>query len=378
MLNGDQEYLLALLRESMGVIRSGGGSERPESPQAVTKAICRNGIILTVFRQLPPDLQDGLRSLYYKTMKQVVTQEHEGERVLEALSGAGFDCIGLKGWELRKKYPDQMMRQMADLDILVRPYEYAGIKKTMQGLGYSAKDESSWKHDNFSLNEVNIEMHKRLTDDSGVIRKWERSVWDRAKRLSGRVYAMSDEDFYIFHFIHLHKDFLNGSLGLRRIVDTWLLQKQDLDREYIDGFFGKIGITDFHEKMVCLSRVCMGEAETDPDSEILLAHAFKYGIYGSRKAYKAGRIVSMSSGSVASGKIRSLFAAVFLPFGRMKAQFPILEKWPILLPFCWIKRVFGLLKGDRKAKKARLDYRDIKQEDFDEFKKIFKAGGVTK
>ena len=360
----------------MGADRSDDRPERPDSPEAVEKAIVRNGIILTVFRQLPLDIRSDLTTIYYKTMKQAVTQEHEGERVLEALSGAGFDCIGLKGWEQRKKYPDKLMRQMADLDILVRPYEYGKIKKTMLDLGYSAGAESSWKHDNFSLNEINVEMHKRLTDDSAAIRKWERSVWDRATRVSGSVYSMTDEDFYIFHFIHLYKDFMNGSLGLRRIVDTWLLGKQELDREFINAFFEQIGITGFHDKMVGLSQACMGEAEMCPDYETLLDHAFKYGIYGSGKTYKAGRIVSMSSGSVASGKIRSFISAIFLPFGRMKAQFPILDRWPILLPFCWIKRIFGYLKGDRRASRAKLDYRDIKQEDFDEIKEFFKAGGV--
>ena len=378
MLNGDLKYLLALLRESMGSHCSDGKPACPDSPQKIEEAIIRNGIILTVFRQLPPDIQDDLRPLYYKTMKQAVTQEHEGERVLAALSGAGLDCIGLKGWEQRKKYPEKLMRQMADLDILVRPYEYGRIRKTMLDLGYSAEKESSWKHDGFRLNEINVEMHKRLTDDSAEIRKWESTVWDRATRVSDNVYAMAEEDFYIFHFIHLHKDFLNGSLGLRRIVDTWLLGKQELDREYINAFFERIGITGFHGKMVALSRACMGDAEMDPDSELLLDHAFRYGIYGSGKTYKAGRIVSMSSGSVTSGKIRSFFAAVFLPFGRMKAQFPILDKWPILLPFCWIKRIFGFLGGNLKASRKKLDYSNIKQEDFDEIKEFFRAGGVKK
>ena len=103
----------------------------------------------------------------------VETIVHGISESLKALSGAGFDCIGLKGWHLRKLYPEASMRQMTDLDILVRPYEHEKIRKIMEASGYSGNRESSWKHDTFKKNEVTVEMHKRLTDDSGAIRQWE-------------------------------------------------------------------------------------------------------------------------------------------------------------------------------------------------------------
>lgn len=117
------------------------------------------------------------------------------------------------------------MRQMADLDILVHPYDFNLIKSVMDGLFFNSGTESSWKHDSFKKKDVHVEMHKRLTDDSDVIQMREKGIWDRAEALDGSIYRMSSEDYYIFHFVHPHKDFMNGSLGLRRIVDTWLLQK---------------------------------------------------------------------------------------------------------------------------------------------------------
>ncbi len=164
---------------------------------------------------------------------------------------------------------------------------------------------------------------------------------------------MAKEDYYIFHFVHLHKDFMNGSLGLRRIVDTWLLQKQIVDLEFVKSWLMKFDMWDFHNNMVRLSLATMGEKEMDVDSEFLLKHAFVYGIYGTDTSYKAGRISSMG-GSLKGGKIRSAVAAVFLPYKRMKAQFPILQKWPILLPWCWMRRIIRFLRGDLKKKKQML------------------------
>jgi hypothetical protein len=218
-------------------------------------------------------------------------------------------------------------------------------------------------------------MHKRLTDDSNAIQAWEKGIWDRAGIVEGNIHRMSLEDYYIFHFVHLHKDFMNGSLGLRRIVDTWLLQKQSVDMEQVQHWLEKFGMWKFHERMVKLCRVTMGDEPVDVESEVLLIHAFTHGIYGSGKSYKAGRIVAMG-GNVRTGKLKSKLAAVFLPYKRMKAQFPILEKWPILLPYYWMKRIIRFLKGDKKKYTRMIDYSDVKPEDYEEMRRFFEAGGV--
>lgn len=101
----------------------------------------------------------------------------------------------------------------------------------------------------------------------------------------------------------------------------------------------------------------------------------RYGIYGSGKSYKTGRIAAMGK-NVKTGKLKSGIAALFLPYKRMKAQNPILEKWPVLLPLCWLKRITQFLKGDLKRYRRMLDYSDISEADYQEMKEFFKAGGI--
>ena len=373
MLTGEQNYVIALLRKSMG------GSDRvPEEPEdlnIVETIVRRNGILLTVYGELPAALQQSLEERYLAAARQAVLQDYEGTRVLEALGEAGMNAIGLKGWELRKLYPEAGMRQMSDVDILVRPYSFEKIKAVMNALGFSSGRESTWKHDSFSKGEVHVEMHKRLTDDSGAIRDWENSLWDNAVALEDGTMQMSPEDSYLFHFVHLHKDFLNGSLGLRRVVDTWLQQRQPLDWSKVRDRLESFGMLPFHERMVRLSQTLMGERPMDEQAEILLAHACRRGIYGSGKNYKAGRIVAMGK-SFAGGKLRSKLAAVFLPYSRMKAQFPALERRPILLPYFWMKRIFRFLRGDMRKNRRMLDYSGLSREDYEEMKRFFQAGGV--
>ena len=83
----------------------------------------------------------------------------------------------------------------------------------------------------------------------------------------------------------------------------------------------------------------------------------------------------MSEGSVNKGKIRSFIVAVFLPIDRMRAQFPKLRKYPILLPFYWIVRILRLSRKGKKFKN-KLDYSDISQSDYEEMKRFFAASGL--
>lgn len=381
---GEQQFVLALLRASMRVGSCDDLAESACDASEISEILFRNGILQTVFStidraaersELLKELKNILQPRYFVAIKQSVTQIYEGGQALERLAQAGFQCIMLKGWEMRKLYPDHTMRQMADLDILVRPYQYNRIKSVMEGLNYAAEKESSWKHDSFKKGEVHVEMHKRLTDDSGEIQRWEREMWNRTVSVRENVFKMSPEDYCVFHFVHMHKDFMNGSLGLRRIVDTWLLQKQGYDMDAVRCELQRFGLETFFERIIKLSRAVMGDEPFDENSEILLKHAFRYGIYGSAASYKAGRIAAMGK-DLKSGKRSSAIKAVFLPYKRMKAHFPVLEKWPILLPWCWLKRIVHFLQGNVKENRARLDYSGIGEKEFQEMKSFFKAGGV--
>ena len=373
MMSIDELYVLSILRESMKNCMP--KEYCYEDLYSTANIIKRNGILLTVYHNLSSDLQKQLAGTYLAAVKQAVVQEHEGELILKALSDAGFKCIALKGWELRKLYPEPTMRQMADIDILVRPYEYRRIKSVMNQLNYAPEMESSRKHDSFKKSEMTVEMHKRLTDDSAAIQRWEWNTWDKAYQVEDNVFRMSSEDFYIFHFVHLHTHFKNGALGLRWITDTWLLQKLTVNMSVVKTTLESFGMWKFHERMVKLSRATMGEEPMDEDSEVLLKHAFTHGIYGSDKSYKAGRIVRMGK-NMKFGKMKSKIAAVFLPYARMKAQYPVLEKWPVLLPYCWVKRIISYFRGNTKRYRLMLNYRNVSEADCIEMKKFFEAGGM--
>lgn len=59
----------------------------------------------------------------------------------------------------------------------------------------------------------------------------------------------------------------------------------------------------------------------------------------------------------------------------MKAQFPVLEKYPVLLPACWARRIAHYLTdGKIRRNKRMLDYSGMTGEDVDHMRRVLEAG----
>ena len=368
-LSYEERLLINILRCSINGKQASDDILRSERIDDISliHMIHRNGILLTVYPGISsnPNLQtmaNDLRMDYLAAVAQSVQQDYEGKQILAAFDKARIDACPLKGWTLREIYPQGVRRSMADIDILIREYSYENIKVIMENLGFSSNGTSPWKHDEFTKGDITVEIHKRLTDDSGKIQRWEKGIWSRGTS-KGHVYRMSDEDFFVFHMVHMHKDFLNGSLGLRRIADTWLLMNRDLDWEKANKVLENIGILPFVDKMKKLAEDCFDSKEIDSEDAVLIHHACTYGIFGNGDSYKMGRIASMSKRSLREGKFKSLLFAVFLPINRMKAQYPILQEYPILLPFYWLKRILYHVQYLPDYKK-KLNYDNITEAEY--------------
>ncbi len=373
MLSNDQLYVIACLRSSLERIENPDDS-LIESEKQIVEIVLRNSILLTVYRSLSSSIQDMLKQQYHAALKQSITQDYEGKRIVQKIIEEGFTCIGLKGWELRNLYPDFTMRQMSDIDLLISPYDFTEIKRIMSDLEFnSRKGESASKHDTFRKNTVSVETHKRLTESPDLsILEWEKGLLERTVKTDS--VHLSGEDFYIHHIIHMHHDFGNGALGLRRIADTWLLQKTEMDKQKVDAVLEKLNLRVFHDHMVRLCKACFEEDSMDEQSEYLIQHACRYGIFGTERSYKTARVVSR--GEIDKGRSAALKDAVFMPYDNMKVLYPQLETHPGLLPFYWTKR---LLLKSRKLKRniRKLNYSIVTDESYKEIERFFAAGGYN-
>lgn len=123
----------------------------------------------------------------------------------------------------------------------------------------------------------------------------------------------------------------------------------------------------------------MGEELRNDEGELQPEYAFVTGVYGNGVSHKVARTVTMSDGASALGGLRPKPALILLPYSRMKAQFPGLEWWSVLLPVCRAWRMARALRsGKLDACRHMMDDGDAGREDVGRIRREQKAGGFEK
>lgn len=181
------------------------------------------------------------------------------------------------------------------------------------------------------------------------------------ERVSGRLKRygrhFSDEDFYVYMIAHEYKHYSGGGTGLRSLLDTYVYLKakgETLDRTYIAGELDKLGIAGFEAQNRSLAMHLFGGEKLTGQDEEMLEYILSSGTYGTVRNSVKNSIKRYGSGRF--GKLRYVMSRLFLPMNTVRATFPLFAKYPILLPFLPLYRVFrgltsreGRLRAELKA-----------------------------
>ena len=202
----------------------------------------------------------------------------------------------------------------------------------------------------------NFELHRGLfgTTHEEKLYRYYKDVKSRLVKDEGNNYGFhfTDEDFYLYTIAHEYKHYSIRGNGLRSLLDTYvyLQKKTALNFSYIEEETERLGITDFERMNRALAlHLFSGEKLTDEEREIL-DYLLSSGTYGTLENGIRHKISSL-------GRWGYLKDRVFFPMDRMKENYPVLRRLPVLLPVCWVHRWFvGLFI---KRKKMMLQAREI-------------------
>lgn len=252
----------------------------------------------------------------------------------------GIDYMLLKGASIKHLYPTSECRLMGDADILIKEAQYNTIKELMPQLGLVNKGESDHEHIWAAQGGIVIELHKRLipsyNDDYYA---YYRNPWKKASFKNNHRFSMTKEDEYIYLFTHLTKHYRDGSAMFRPLIDMWLFKNKHtlLNMEYIRKELEKLELTEFHNNIWNTLDVWFNNKEETELTAFITEQIFEVDRKARLDAANAARI-SARSDSVASAKAKTIKNLIFLPMETMKKKFPVLEKFPFLLPIMWIVR----------------------------------------
>lgn len=302
------------------------------------------------------DAEKKFIAQYYGAMRRVMALEHEISSIREAFEKDSIDFIFLKGAVLRKYYPEECMRVSGDMDVLVRTVDLTSAEKVLsERLCYQAKEKGAHHNHVMSPAGINLDLHFTLTERINSAKPYLDEVWNRSVLIEGKKheYRMTDEMFYLFHIYHASVHFQMGGCGIRAVLDTWVLNHRiEFNRESRKDLLEKSGLLKFAVALENIAEKWFSNGEDSGYSDIE-EYILTGGLAGGHRHVAA---VQAQKGS----RFKYVFSRIFPPYRTLKFGYPILQKCPILLPFCWIHRLIsGAFTG--KTKKAKYELKQSKE-----------------
>lgn len=302
-------------------------------------------------------------------------QLSEIKRICDALEKNGFDYMPVKGALMKHMYPTHELRPMSDADILIREEEYAGIRAVMQSLGYEEVGESDHEHI-WKNAHLKVELHKRLIPSYNKdYYSYFGEGWDLAKIQDGHRWSMTQEDAFIYNFIHFAKHYRDGDVDCRFVVDIWvhLRHYPQMDMAYVRRELGRLQMLTFLDNILRVVDVWFQDGPWDERTERITNVLFYQNdmeraeaqqiAWNTREAEKGG--------SAGDARRRLLYRRIFPTRQVMNWSHPHLKKLP--LPIAWVARWCILLVHGPKKK---TNNRKVSQQQIEHYRQDLEYVGL--
>lgn len=306
-------------------------------------------------------------------------QMHDLNRITQAFDVNGIDHMIVKGPNIKAIYPKPEMRPMSDIDILIRTEQYEVIRPVMTDLGFEELLESD--HEFVWQNaKCHIELHKFLIPSYNPdYFSYYGNGWRLARKAEGSRYVLSDEDAFIYLFTHFSKHYRDSGIGLRHVIDLWVYRSNTkLDETYIVDELKKLQLDEFYVNIMTMLRTWFEDEPATPVTEFITEYIFSNGVYGTRHSQILSKALrEKKANKTTKGlRVKRVWKMVFPPFNALCQRYPVLEGWPILLPFIWfwhlLRRLFSVKKMQRYGKEMAL----INEKNISEYEKALHYVGL--
>jgi len=350
-----------------------------------------SGISYPILRKQNEEVLEKFRKEYFLYIKRDELQKRIISNLRDIFNRRNIDFIFLKGSYLKTIYPRSSMRVMGDIDVLVKSDRMSDIHKILTENGYKNWSNST-NHDCFYKERINVEIHPKL--DSEFEKGYEKlflSPWEYVKHFEKNEYLLSIEYNFVYQVYHMIKHIYHSGVGYRTIVDFYVFFKANLksfdlvEYQKIYQLFPKKEFLDYVVSLIDnlfsdidLEKYLLSTKVNDSSYNDFINFLFNSGTHGINEKHNLfiGGLANKSKNKKTTffSKIQFLFSKVFLDLKTMKGMYKYLNKYPILLPFAWVQRIFRLVF--RKNSRSKLKRLHIKNEDIDSVKHLFTKIGI--
>ncbi len=317
------------------------------------------------------------------------------ERLYRALVEAGIRPLIFKGIVCRTVYPHGDYRLSCDEDILVSPDEFRRAGEVFQSLGFERYDPSENEDFNFVItwldrgSALNVELHRSLFEESsdavGDMCGFFTSAYERRESYTSadgfEFCSLNPHDHMLLLIFHAYKHFIHSGFGLRQICDIGMWAKAYSEKINWDELYRQCASVHAAPFAVAVFRIAMKYLHIELDipkrwscekiDELpMLKDLLSGGVYGATNGSRlhSGTIMFKMVEANRRNEKRSFVRTVFPKLSYMKQKYPLLEKYPVLLPAMWCARIATTFKdGNSPAESLNIT---------NERKKLMKEYGI--
>lgn len=298
---------------------------------------------------LPANVWSLFEKSIYRAMAQEVEQEKALSVFLAALERRNIPHMILKGYVLKKLYPSSDMRYMGDIDILVSPEKKEEARSILLEMGFRINFENMRELNAVNDGGVDLEIHfDMVSPDYPLWHAYYENIWERAKEGENGARFLSDEDYFIYHIVHLTKHYKGTGIGPRVFLDVFLYlskKRENLDFSYLETELSKLGLWEFTKNVIALSEMWFGEGGRTPLLSEMEKYVLASGLYGS----DAHAAVHLEVQKKRRGKVKTVLRMFFPSMHTMSILYPALRTKKYLLWYFYIKRLMDRLFHGRRS-----------------------------
>ncbi len=314
------------------------------------------------------ELTNEARTLFTKSKNRIVArttrQAIEADRVFGTFESNNIKYIRLKGIHIKEFYPAPYMRTFSDIDVYVSKEDREKAKGLMKDLGYELDCVLDY-HDEYNKDNFYIyEIHSPIVSENSFHHDIFSDPFCKAVAVSesNGNYVLNNDYFYLHLFFHLYGHFIHKGCGIRLFTDLLVFQQniKETNYEFIKSVLKQYGLLDFYNSVQKLINFFFFNDTADKDTLTIAEFIFKCRPNEASK----NRLANLSF----FGKTKHLLSIWFPPAKELEFRYPVLEKAPVLLPVCWVRRIFYSLFFNRSAFTKQVN--NVKKFNSEEFKEI--------
>ena len=322
-----------------------------------------------------------LRQYVLSSTLLTLTQVNELKKLLAEFEEKGIVNQPMKGSVMKFMYPTPEMREMSDIDILIREEDMEKAAQVLRENGYEL--EQAIKHHDIYRKKpfMVIEAHRALYDKTVDKAQYEyfKDISKRELREGCKyTYDFSKEEFYVYMMAHMAKHFYKMGCGIRNIVDVYIYNErfgQMLNRQYVEQELEKCGILTFTRHMEKLAQIWLGEEESTEFYDHVFDYMLNSGIYGKDENGIWNKFAEENQKEGKVSRLRLKFWYFFPPLAYMEEYYPWLEEKPYLLPWAWCVRAYGGIFKKKGVHKREM-MNDISDEQVNVYRTIYQNMGL--